>query len=238
VLPQDYVVVPAVDVLGDEAVRLEQGDFARVTLRAGGPLELVRRYVAAGARLVHLVDLEAARTGGVRPELVATAVEAAAGTPVQAAGGVRSVADAEALLAAGAARVVVGTAAFAGDALPRFTEALGARLVVAIDVRDDAVAVAGWTRSAGVSAEEAADRCAAAGVHRVLCTAVERDGTGAGPDLDLLARVRDRFGGPVLAAGGITTVADLDALAAIGVEGAVVGTALIDGRLPLSTLAA
>lgn len=229
----NYTIVPAVDVLGDEAVRLEQGDFERVTLRAGGALELVRRYAEAGARLVHLVDLEGARSGRIRPGLVAAAVQAADGVPIQASGGVRSPADAELLAAAGAARVVVGTAAFADDALPGFVDALGARLVVAVDVRQASVAVAGWTRSSGISPGAAAQRCAAAGVPRLLCTAVERDGTGEGPDLDLLALVLERFGGPVLAAGGIVSAADLEALAAAGAEGAVVGTAFLDGRLPV-----
>jgi len=221
-----------VDVLGDEAVRLEQGDYERVSMRAGSPLELVERFAAERPAMVHLVDLDGARSGHVRPELVARAVAAADGVPVQASGGIRSVADAEALLGAGAARVVVGTAAW--GALNEFVEALGDRLVVAIDVRDGEVAVAGWERSSGLSAEEAATRCAAAGVARVLCTAVERDGTLGGPDLDLLARVRERAQAPMLAAGGIRSEADLDALAAIGVEGAVVGRALLDGTLTLA----
>jgi len=230
------LVIPAVDVLGDEAVRLEQGDYDRVSTRAGGPVELVARLAALQPPLLHLVDLDGARSGRVRPELVARAVEAAAGVPVQASGGIRSVADAEALLEAGAARVVVGTAAWA--ALQEFVTALGDRLVVAIDVRDGEVAVAGWTETACLTAEEAAERCAAAGVARIHCTAVERDGTLGGPDLDLLARVQERGCAPVLAAGGIRSVADLDALERIGIEGAIVGRALLDGTLPLETVAA
>jgi phosphoribosylformimino-5-aminoimidazole carboxamide ribotide isomerase len=230
------IVIPAVDVLGEEAVRLEQGDYARVALRAGGPLELVSRLAAERPALIHLVDLDGARSGRVRPELVEAAVAAASGVPIQASGGIRSPADAEALLAAGAARVVVGTAAW--DGLDRFVAALGERLVVAIDVRDGAVAVSGWTRTTALTAEEAAQRCAAAGVARILCTAVERDGTLGGPDLALLARVQEHAGAPMLAAGGIRSEADLDALAAIGVEGAVVGRALLDGSLPLHTVAA
>src|SRR6266511_3988508 len=222
-MKQELLLIPAVDVLGDAAVRLEQGDFARVSVRAGGALELIARFARAGPPLLHVVDLDGARSGHVRPELVARAVDAARGVP--------SVADADALLAAGAWRVVVGTAAFANGALPGFARALGERLVVAIDVRDGRVRVGGWLRSTSLSADEAAGRCADAGVARVLCTAVERDGTLAGPDLDLIARVRERAGAPVLAAGGIRSEADLEALAKLGVEGAVVGRALLDGRL-------
>jgi phosphoribosylformimino-5-aminoimidazole carboxamide ribotide isomerase len=231
----DLLVIPAVDVLGEEAVRLEQGDYDRVSLRAGSPLELVARFAAERPAMLHLVDLDGARTGRVRPELVARAVAAANGVPLQASGGIRSPADAEALLEAGAARVVVGTAAW--TALPAFVGALGERLVVAIDVREGAVAIAGWERSTALTAEDAAERCAAAGVARVLCTAIERDGTLAGPDLELLGRVKEHVRAPVLAAGGIRSEADLDALAAIGVEGAVVGRALLDGSLPLSAAA-
>jgi phosphoribosylformimino-5-aminoimidazole carboxamide ribotide isomerase len=232
---QSALLIPAVDVLGDEAVRLEQGDFARVTHRAGDPLELVRRFAAAGAPLVHLVDLEGARSGVTRPQLVRVA---AGIVPLQAAGGVRSVADALALVEAGAARVVIGTAALAPDALDGFVASLGERLVVAIDVRDGTVAVEGWTRSSHRDLDDALRACSAAGVGRVLCTAVERDGTLDGPDLHLLERVLARFDGSVIAAGGVCSPADLEALGDLGIEAAVVGRALLDGRLPLSALAA
>jgi phosphoribosylformimino-5-aminoimidazole carboxamide ribotide isomerase len=230
---RSLLVIPAVDVLDDEAVRLEQGDFARVSVRAGAPLALVARFAEARPPLIHLVDLDGARSGRVRPELVARAAEASGQVPLQASGGIRSVADATALVDAGASRVVVGTAAFADGLLTELVRALGERLVVAVDVRAGRVAVAGWSRSSPLSVDEAAARCAEAGVARVLCTAIERDGTLAGPDLELLARVRDRAGAPVLAAGGVGSERDLDALAEAGVEGAVVGRALLDGRISL-----
>lgn len=233
-----FQVIPAVDVLGDEAVRLEQGDFERVTARRSDPIALVEELADAGATLIHLVDLDAARTGRIRPALVRRAVSAAAPARVQAAGGVRTVADAELLLEAGAARVVVGTAAFADDgALEGYVTALGDRLVVAIDVRDGAVAVHGWERTSALSADEAMNRCREAGVERLACTAIERDGTLAGPALGLVERICARSGLPVLAAGGVRSTDDLDALEAIGCEGAIVGRALLEGVLPLSILA-
>ena len=121
----------------------------------------------------------------------------------------RSVADALALLEAGASRVVVGTAAF-GGALDEFVAALGERLVVALDVRDGVVRTTGWTESTGLPVDDAVDLCVAAGVQRLLCTAIDRDGTLAGPDVELVARVVRRSGLPVLAAGGIRDEADLD----------------------------
>jgi len=233
-----FAVIPAVDLVGEEVVRLEQGEFDRVVAREPDPAAYVARLVEAGARLVHVVDLDGARSGRPRPELVRRLVAAAAPAAVQASGGVRSLEDADRLLEAGASRIVVGTAAFARpDALERYASAFGDRLVVAIDVRDGQVAVRGWLSKTGLTAEDAADRCADAGVSRLLCTAVERDGTLEGPDLDLLRLVRERSGLPVLAAGGVRSREDLDAIADTGCEGAIVGRALLEARLPLTILA-
>jgi phosphoribosylformimino-5-aminoimidazole carboxamide ribotide isomerase len=218
-------VIPAVDVLGDEAVRLMQGDFARVTNRADDPCSLAARFAAEGYGWIHLVDLDGARSGRTRPELVRAVAAAAGAARVQASGGVRSVADAEELLAAGASRVVVGTAALP-DPRP-FAATLGERLVVALDVRDGRIASRGWLESKGLGVEEALDACVGAGVSRVLCTAIARDGTLGGPDLELLEHVVKRSRLAVLAAGGIRPDRDLDALAALGVEAAVVGRALL-----------
>lgn len=232
-----FQVLPAVDLLGAEAVRLEQGDFGRVSVRAQ-PEELVRRFAAAGARLIHVVDLDGARLGRIRADLIGRLVEAAGPAELQASGGIRSPTDAERLLAAGAARVVVGTAALAeAGALEQFVARLGDRLVVAIDVRGGRVAARGWLDDTGLEAADVARRCAEVGVPRILCTAIERDGMLGGPDLDLLREIRDASGLPVLAAGGIRSEADLAAVAAIGCEGAIVGRALLDGSLPLSAVA-
>jgi phosphoribosylformimino-5-aminoimidazole carboxamide ribotide isomerase len=232
-------VLPAVDLLGDHAVRLRQGAYEHVTNRRADPLTLVESYRDAGADLIHLVDLDGARSGRIRPDLVRSAVLAAAPARVQASGGVRSTADGERLLDAGVSRVVVGTAAFSDEgALGRFVSALGEQLVVAIDVRDGRVAIGGWTQATAITAEEASERCRAAAVPRVLCTAIDRDGTLAGPDVDLLARVCATVGIPVLAAGGVRSEDDLAAIRLAGCEGAVVGRALLEGRLPHSVLRA
>ena len=145
-------MLPAVDLLGEEAVRLEQGDFGRVAARAQ-PEELVRRCAAAGARMIHVVDLDGARRGLIRTDVISSLVEAAGPAKVQASGGIRSLADAERLLAAGAARVVVGTAALAEPgALEEFAVELGDRLLVAIDVRGGRLAVRGWLEDTGLAA--------------------------------------------------------------------------------------
>ncbi len=231
-----FEVVPAVDLLGDAAVRLERGEFGRVVAREPDPEALVERFVQAGARLVHVVDLDGARFGRTRPDVVRRLARVAAPARIQASGGIRSVADAERLLEAGAARVVIGTAAFSAPrALDEYRAALDARLVVAIDVRAGSVVTTGWTEATELTAVEAAERCSAAGVSRVLCSAVDRDGTLDGPDLDLLAKVV-QAGLSVLAAGGIGSTEDVAAVEQLGCDGAIVGRAFLDGRLPLSIL--
>ena len=211
-------VIPAVDVLGEEAVRLHQGNYDAIVERASDPAALARRWAAAGARRIHLVDLDGARSGRVRPGLVRDA--AAAGLPVQASGGIRTLDDARALLHAGADRVIVGTAAWP-DPTPWFE--LGDALVLALDVRAGQVRAAGWTESAGISLDAALEHVSD---RRVLATAIDRDGTLAGPDLGLVAAVV-AAGARVLAAGGVRSPSDVHALAAAGAEAAIVGRALL-----------
>jgi phosphoribosylformimino-5-aminoimidazole carboxamide ribotide isomerase len=220
-------VIPAIDLLGERAARLEQGDYDRATFY-GDPVELARDFAAAGATRIHVVDLDGARAARIRPDVVAALVGAAAPVPVQASGGVRSVADAEALIRAGANRVVVGTSAW--TLLDDLVAALGERLVVAVDVRDGVVRARGWTEGS-LDVEDAIERCVAAHVPRLLCTAIERDGTLHGPDLELVRHVIERSRLPVLAAGGISSDDDLESLARAGAEGAIVGRALLEGRL-------
>jgi phosphoribosylformimino-5-aminoimidazole carboxamide ribotide isomerase len=215
-------VIPAVDVLGEEAVRLRRGDYGDVVERAESPVALARRWADAGASRIHLVDLDGARSGGSRPALVAEVSAAVSPVPLQASGGIRSLDDARALLDAGADRVVVGTAAWPDPA--RWRE-LGEALVLALDVLDGTVRAAGWTKETGLAFEDAIER--AAGV-RVLVTAIDRDGTLAGPDLELVRRAADG-GLRVLAAGGIRSPDDVEALAEAGAEAAIVGRALLRG---------
>src|SRR5215211_6487367 len=159
-------VIPAVDVVGLEAVRLRRGDYEDVVERATDPARLAARFAAAGARRIHLVDLDGARAGGVRPDLVARVAEAAVPATVQASGGIRTLDDANALLEAGAVAVVVGTAAAENPA--RWVEALAGRLMLALDVRDGRLRTAGWTADGGLTVDDAATRFLACGATRVL----------------------------------------------------------------------
>ena len=216
-------------MLDGQAVRLERGAYDRVAIDGGDPFELIARVAAARPALVHVVALGAARDGGAPLDLARRAVAAAAPVPVQLGGGVRSVADARALVDAGVARVMIGTAAFGPLPLEEFVGALGERLVVAVDVADGVVRTAGWLDSSRLTTAEALARCTAAGATRILCTAIARDGTMAGPDLELIREARAGFAGAVLAAGGIRDAADVDAVRGAGADGAVVGRALLEG---------
>jgi phosphoribosylformimino-5-aminoimidazole carboxamide ribotide isomerase len=225
---RDFAIIPAVDVLEGRAVRLHQGDYDRIEVDAGDPLALVRQAAALSPPLVHVVALGAARDGGAPLELARSVVDAASPVPVQLGGGVRSVDDAKALAVLGVARVMVGTAAF-GD-IPLEELVAAAELVVAIDVADGVVRTAGWLASSGLTTAQALQRCADAGVRHLLCTAIDRDGTRSGPDLELLREVRT-FTGTVLAAGGIRDDADVEAVRALGIDGVVVGRAWLEGTV-------
>src|SRR5215831_6290263 len=180
-----FVVLPALDVLEGRCVRLAGGDRTRVTIEGGDPEAAAARFRAEGAAL-HLVDLDGAFSGSPTPGLVERMVAAASGTPIQVGGGYRTLGAVESAIRAGAARVMVGTAALAPDFLAAAVERLGDRLVVAVDARDGRVVVDGWTSESSLPATELAVRCADAGVARLLVTSATRDGSLAGPDLGLL----------------------------------------------------
>jgi phosphoribosylformimino-5-aminoimidazole carboxamide ribotide isomerase len=232
VLTQEFDVVPAIDVLEGRVVRLRQGRREAVTIEGGDPVELARRFRDEGARRLHLVDLDGAFNGVPTPGLVER-VASAGGLPLQVGGGYRTEAAIAGAIAAGADRVMVGTAALSPTFLTAAAARFAEQLVVAIDVRDGEVAVDGWTRSSGTTAGALAGDCAAAGVRRLLVTSTARDGSMAGPDVDLLAEVV-LAGLPVIAAGGISSIDDLIAVRELGCEAAVAGSALLSGRFTLA----
>lgn len=232
-----FLVLPALDVLEGRCVRLREGRREAVTIEGGDPAAAAIRFAAEGARFLHLVDLDGAFSGSPTPGLVERIVAAAGGVPVQVGGGYRTEEAVEAALAAGAARVMVGTAAVAPEFLRSAAARFSEGLIVAIDVRDGRVASHGWTETADLAPEELARRCAEAGVTRLLATSTRRDGSLAGPDLDLLERVLAASGLPVLAAGGVSSLADLRAVRDLGCEGAIAGSALWSGRFTLAEAA-
>ena len=236
-----FTIYAAVDLAGGKAVRLWQGDRTRQRVVAADAVALAGRLAAAGAEFLHLVDLDAAFGDGDNLGLVERIVRCAP-CPVQVGGGIRTLARAEGLRAMGAARVVLGTAALRDpDLLARLVTGDPDGVVVAADARDGRVAVSGWTEVSGEPLGPFARRMRAAGVVRLLVTAVERDGTGAGPGLAALESALGEFGPGVIASGGVGRVEDLAALrplVARGLAGVVVGSLLVDGRATPAGLAA
>jgi phosphoribosylformimino-5-aminoimidazole carboxamide ribotide isomerase len=227
-------VMPALDVLEGRCVRLAGGERTQVTVEGGDPVAAAARFVAEGAPFLHLIDLDGAFSGTATPGLVERVVIAAGGVPVQVGGGLRTADAIDAALTAGAERAIVGTAALEPAALTALASRFGSRLVVAIDVRDGQVVADGWTRSSASTPAALARDCAAAGVQRLLVTSTRRDGSLAGPDLELLEEVIAASGLPVLAAGGIASLDDLRRLRELGCEGAIAGSALWLRRFSLA----
>lgn len=219
-------LIPAIDLLGDFAVRLEQGDYERVIFRQ--PLdEFVTRVVATKPDLIHVVDLQGARDGALRHEVIARCAALAGDVPLQVSGGIRSLESARSILAAGARRVILGTALWSQpEVLGTYVDALGDQLVAALDVRDGELAMRGWLAGTGLSVDEALEHCRGAGVARLHVTAIARDGTMGGPDLDLYAQVC-ASGLKVVAAGGVRDDADLADLERVGCEAAVMGVGFL-----------
>ena len=219
-------LIPAIDLLGDFAVRLEQGDYDRVLFRQ--PLdEFLTRVVATQPDLIHVVDLQGARDGALRTEIIARCAKLAGSVPLQVSGGIRSLDAATSVLQAGAQRVILGTALWSEpDALATYVQALNDRLVVALDVRDGVLAVRGWLSSTELGVDDAVEQCRQAGVTRLHVTAIARDGTMSGPDLELYSRVC-ASGLKVVAAGGVRDDHDLDDLEAVGCEAAVMGVGFL-----------
>jgi phosphoribosylformimino-5-aminoimidazole carboxamide ribotide isomerase len=215
-------IIPALDLLGNDAVRLEQGDYERVIFRQ--PVEeFLARIVATGPALIHVVDLEGARDGAIRPAVIERCRQAAASIPLQVSGGIRSIEAAQQALDAGAARVIVGTSLWEREgALEEFVDALGDELLAALDVRDGRLAVRGWRENSPITFADALARCQSAGVARLHITAIDRDGTLRGPDLSLYEEAC-ASAIPVVAAGGVRDDVDVDALELVGCEAAVMG---------------
>lgn len=238
-------LVPAIDLRGGRAVRLYQGAFDRETPAAESPEALFRRFAAAGARRVHVVDLDGARDGIAANRAVLQALAAAGGPRIQAGGGIRSLADAEQRLADGAERVVAGSVAVESpEQLADWVRRFGPeRVVAALDARvgDDGtprLATRGWQRDTTRTLWEQAEQLAALGIRHVLCTDIGRDGALAGPNVALYRECVDRFPGLCWqASGGVRDATDLRALAATGVAAAISGRALIEDRIPPEEIA-
>ncbi len=235
--PEAFELLPAIDVQGGRVVRLRRGDLTDPTVYDNDPVAVAIGFVEAGARWIHIVDLDGASGGDAQGAIVARVIGAVGGAvSCQVAGGLRDADAVARMIDAGASRVVVGTAAlrdpgFAGRLVGRFG---AGRIVAAIDVRGGHALGDGWRPGAtGIPMAEAMRGLGGTGVERFAVTAIDRDGLLDGPDLDLLRTAVDLGLGRVIASGGISSAPDLAAVRDAGASGAIVGRALYEGRLRL-----
>jgi phosphoribosylformimino-5-aminoimidazole carboxamide ribotide isomerase len=231
-------VIPAIDLLGGQCVRLHQGDYDRVSRFGDDPVAQALEWQRQGARRLHLVDLDGARSGEPVNDAVVRAIAAALSIPVQLGGGVRSAERAGQLLASGLDRVILGTVAVEQPELVRTLAARHpGRIVVGIDARDGKVATRGWIEQSSVEATELAADLRHSGVAGIISTDIATDGTLQGPNLEALRRMALASPVPVIASGGVGSLTDLLCLLALeplGVEGVIVGRALYDGSVDLA----
>jgi phosphoribosylformimino-5-aminoimidazole carboxamide ribotide isomerase len=232
------ILLPAIDIADGRAVRLVQGDFDAETVYADSPLEAARTWVEAGARCLHVVDLDGARTGAPKSLHHVERIAGELGVPVQVGGGLRSVDAVRDALAAGATRVILGTAAFTDvDFLDEVVGDFGDRVVVSVDTRGGLVSTAGWTQTTGLPANEVIARLQDRGVRSFVFTDVDRDGMLEGPDLDVVRRIASAVRGRFMYSGGIGRREDLAAIAAlrqVNLTGVIVGKALYERRFTVA----
>lgn len=229
------LLFPAIDLMGGEVVRLEQGDAARKTVYSSDPAAMARKWESAGGDWLHVVDLDAAFTGESRNLDAFASIVAAVGIPCEIGGGMRDRQTIQKAFDAGAARVVIGSRAaggmdFVSDMCREFG---GERIAVGIDARDGRVATQGWTQTSDIRAEDLAKMAAASGVGAIIYTDISTDGMLTGPNLPAMRAMAELVSCRVIASGGVSRAEDLQALAKIpNLHGAIMGKALYEGRLP------
>jgi len=232
------ILYPAIDIRGGQAVRLLQGDYERETIYDADPVDAAKRWAGEGAEFLHVVDLDGAKAGEPRNLDAVRRIASAVDCPIQVGGGLREPAAIEAVLVAGAERVVIGTAALRDpQLLDTAISAHGDRVVVSVDTRGGRVSLAGWTETSDVEAPEAVADLTTRGVARFLCTAIEVDGTMEGPAIDQLNAIAAATSAQVIASGGVGERSHLEQLAqesAPNIEGAIVGRALYERKFTVA----
>lgn len=227
-------LIPSIDLRGGNVVRLEQGDYARETTYGRDPASVARSFAAAGARRIHVVDLDGARDGRAGNDAgIAQILSACPGVAVQVGGGMRTRERVASVLGAGAARVVIGTAALEQpDLLKELAIRFPGQIILGLDARDGKVAVRGWRETSAESVDDVLARFESLPLAALLHTDIGRDGLLGGPNVEATAALARRSAFPVLASGGVGTLDDLERLARTGViAGAIVGKAIYSGAI-------
>ena len=229
------LIYPAIDLYGGKAVRLYKGDYAQMTIYNDNPVAVAKDFAAKGATCIHLVDLEGAKSGTTPNYETVTAIKSATGLFCEIGGGIRSMDTIDKYLATGIDRVILGTAAVTE---PGFVEAAvakyGEKIAVGIDIKDGYVAIKGWT----VKSEENAMDCTAKmqkfGVKTLICTDISKDGAMQGTNHGLYRELSEKFSMNIIASGGVSSMDDIQRLAALNIHGAIVGQAYYTGAIDLA----
>ena len=228
------ILYPAIDLVGGKAVRLFKGDYDQMTVYSEDPVSVALDFQAAGAKRMHLVDLEAAKSG--IPENAATirAIGSQTDLFLEVGGGIRTMETLDAYLALGVDRAILGTAAVTD---PRFLEAAvekyGEKVAVGVDLKDGYVAIKGWTETSDLTADAFFAKMEVLGVKTVICTDISRDGAMKGTNRELYKALSEKFSIDLIASGGVSSLGDIAALKAMGLHGAIIGKAYYTGAIDL-----
>lgn len=228
-------IFPAIDLYGGQAVRLYKGDYDQMTVYDPEPLNTVRKFEAAGAKHLHLVDLEGAKTGQTTNLPTIEKLAASTGLFIEVGGGIRNIDTVRRYLDAGASRVILGTAAVTDpDFTARAVADYGERIAVGADLKDGRVAIKGWLETSQDTWEVFFEKMQALGVKTIICTDISKDGAMQGTNRALYQQLTQRFAMDIIASGGVSSLEDIQALKAAGVHGAIIGKAYYTGAIDLA----
>lgn len=228
-------IFPAIDLYGGQAVRLYKGDYDQMTVYDPEPLHTVRKFEAAGARHLHLVDLEGAKTGQTTNLPTIEKLASSTGLFIEVGGGIRNMETVRRYLNAGASRVILGTAAVTDpDFTARAVAEYGEKIAVGADLKDGKVAIKGWLETSRDTWEVFFAKMQALGVQTIICTDISKDGAMQGTNRDLYKLLTQRFSMHIIASGGVSSLEDIQALKAAGVHGAIIGKAYYTGAIDLA----
>ena len=229
-------IFPAIDLYGGKAVRLYKGDYAQMTVYNDDPTAVAKDFQAAGAKYLHLVDLEGAKTGIPANTATVRALAEVFEGFIELGGGIRSLQTIEAYLEAGVDRVILGTAAVTDpDFLKAALARWGEKIAVGVDIKDGFVAIKGWTQTSSVTAEDFFSQMEALGVKTVICTDISRDGAMQGTNRELYKQLSRKFAIDLIASGGVSSLDDIAALREMELYGAIIGKAYYIGAIDLKT---
>ena len=228
------LIFPAIDLFGGKAVRLYKGDYDQMTVYNENPLAVAKDFASAGAAWIHMVDLEGARSGETPNLATVERVAKESGLLVEVGGGIRSMEVVDRYLSAGVSRVILGTAAVKDEAfLKEALSKYGERIAVGVDIKDGKVAIKGWTERSDLDAMEFCAKMEKLGVKTIICTDISKDGAMKGTNHALYREMAKRFGMQIIASGGVSSIEDVEKLAALDIYGAIIGKAYYVGAIDL-----